>query len=71
MTSCPRSRQLRARITLQLTPAELAAVRWLSNCPREPEDVPEPYRQHYRKPARTIARELSGDQIRELVSLAS
>ena len=65
----PRHERERARVTLQLSQSEKNAIDWLSR-------MPEPFRpklpKHFQPfagmAARTIARELSGERIRELTA---
>jgi hypothetical protein len=65
----PRHERERSRVTLQLSQAEKNAIDWLSR-------IPDPFRpklpKHFRPfagmAARTIARELSGERIRELAA---
>lgn len=65
----PRHERERSRVTLQFTQAEKNAIDWLAR-------IPEPFRaklpKHFRpfagQAARTIARELSGERIRELAA---
>ena len=66
----PRHERERSRVTLQLTAAEKKAVDWLSRMP-EPfrSALPVRFRPLAGKAARTIARELSGSQLRQLAEL--
>ena len=66
----PRHERERSRVTLQLTAAEKLAIGWLSRMPPGFRDaLPKFFRQFANLAERTIARELSGDRIRELARL--
>lgn len=68
----PRHEREKSRVTLQLLPAEKKAIDWLARMP-EPfrPKLPKRFRPYAGTAARTIARELSGDLIRELAVLHS
>lgn len=66
----PRHERERSRVTLQLKPAEKLAIDWLARLP-EPfrPKLPKQFRGFAGTAARTIARELSGQSIRDLAAL--
>lgn len=66
----PRHEREKSRVTLQLQPGEKKAIDWLARMP-EPfrSKLPKRFRPYAGTAARTIARELSGELIRELAVL--
>lgn len=66
----PRHAREKSRVTLQLLPAEKHAIDWLARLP-EPfrPKLPRRFQPFAGSAARTIARELSGELIRELAKL--
>lgn len=67
-----RGRREKARVTLQLTAQQKGGLDWLSRYPVDGLDrLPDAFREVARKPARTIAFLLSGQQIDMLATLWS
>lgn len=68
--AAPRLERERSRVTLQLQPHEKKAIDWLSRFPKAlVEKLPPTFRPLAGTAARTIARELSGEKIRQLAAL--
>ncbi len=60
----------RSRVTLQLSEAEKRSIDWLSRIPEvHAQKLPEVFAVLAGLASRTIARELSGEQIRQLVAI--
>ena len=65
-----RPQREKSRVTVQLSPAEMRAVKWLNRCPKERDELPEEFQLVHRSAERNIVRELSGEQLKTLVELS-
>lgn len=69
-SAVPRHERERSRVTLQLTPGQKLAIDWLSRLPESfRAKLPKSFQHLAGEAARTIARELSGPDIRQLVDV--